>query len=287
MHTSFLTTATQIQLANYITNTGCEWEFQWDNWYWSKPQPGEQVGLVRNFSIRIALTDLNLPSHLSPHNPANVSAEVITQGGYRAWTVMERENPSNRINDHVLIECWKDSKWDDTGWTGTLLYRTYRAPVSIPFPDWGEMSQPPAKGELEGAVKLTPDQEISKLRIWKSDMTTEYGKLEKWFQEAQREIKRLETRPTFAMPQPITDPMPPLAEGCKRYYTRWLDGTWDCMGAYQLNNDTHFLDLRNLPSPEDVNRTAFEKAWLRTESNLSEKETAWHFWNAALDSLNA
>ena len=287
MHTSFLTTATQIQLANYITNTGCEWEFQWAPGQWSNPQPGEQMGSSRNFSIRIALTEYGLPSHLPPHNPADVPAEVTVEGGYRAWTVMELENRSVRTFRHDLIECWKDSKWDDTGWEGSLAYRTYRVPVSVPFPDWEEKSQPPAKGEPEGAVKPTPDQEISKLRIWKSDMTTEYGKLEKWFQEAQREIKRLETRHTFPMPQPITDPMPPLAEGCQRYYTCWDDGIWEGIGTSQIGADTHFFDLQDLPSPEDVSRVAFEKAWQDCTIPHGNKGEAWKLWNAALDSLNA
>lgn len=275
MHTSFLTTATQIQLANYITNTGCRFEWQFTaGAIWSSPyNQTAQWHVSQGYQIRIALTEYGLPSHLSPRNPANTPAEVITEGGYRAWTVMEYENLPIRTSGPMLVECWEDSNWDDTGWEGSLGHRTYRVPVSVQLPDWEERSQPPAKDEPEGAVI---DDRPATYETGREDGRSEMLEA---FESA--------PQPTFTMPQPITEPMPPLAEGCRRYYTRW-GKAWECIGEHRDSFDTHFIDLRNLPSPEDVNRTAFEKWWSGVQPKAGRHKTeSFEAWNAALDSLNA
>lgn len=227
MHTSFLSLATQTQLARYQEATGCNFQCKADNGEWVSVDVATNPARICTYhhEIRLKLSDLNLPSHLPPRNPENVHADVITAGGYRAWTVMERLREKSRSERNPLFsvtERWLDGKWDSTGWNGDFEDTTYRVPVSVPFPDWH------LAGEPEEAVK--PDTPT----------------------------------PTFSTPQPITDPMPPLTEGCQRYYVAWANETWCGADTLKAVNDTHFFDLQDLPAPVDANRSAFESAMAET-----------------------
>ncbi len=133
--------ATQSQLANYLTNTGCAGQYKSKETVgWKPHMPYCQVRIIEavkmGYPIRIALTPYGLPSHLDPHNPEGLTPEQITEGGlYRAVTKTEAD----------AAQAGKQL-WDNDHWfTPELIWRgdglTFRLPASTPFPDWAEMSK--------------------------------------------------------------------------------------------------------------------------------------------------
>lgn len=131
-------TATQAELVNYVTNTGCSFECQdpcIDRWV-----PFGHPNIIGRPIIRLKLTEYGLPSHLPPHNPANVPAVVIVESGkYRCLSETEI---GSEVGEACIVQKW-NTHWrafcdnKGAGYRASIRRYTYRVPVSVPFPDWG------------------------------------------------------------------------------------------------------------------------------------------------------
>lgn len=146
--------ATQDELACYIANTGCDFEFFHPDFKFSvkvciPAEWGPRDYVSAGYHIYPILS-FGLPSHLEPRNPAGLSAEQITEGGkYRAWSLAEQERALKGFGAAVDdLQMWLDGKWHANSFSGTHPNRTYRLPADTPFPDWSEMSKAKIESEI-------------------------------------------------------------------------------------------------------------------------------------------
>ena len=155
---------TQTEISNYITNTGCEWEWrdmQKGSWHSGANFDLERI-VYYEHEIRIALTDHGLPSHLPPHIPDALPAKQITEGGkYRAVTLADSPKTkgmqywSKYSNDwtpiYFGVEHIRESRLAEEV--------TLRLPAATPFPDWDEMSTATVRKSriVQPVVSETPE----------------------------------------------------------------------------------------------------------------------------------
>ena len=169
---------TQQEIANYITNTGCDFKARhlnseyWEGWH------GDASSFISDpeCEVAVALTLFGLPSHLPPANPANLSAEQITEDGkYRAVTAKDSCNQPHEIWNPYR-KFWINGYEVPCDFEGQN--HTHRVPASTPFPDWEEMSKEPGdqiatnatqpvEGEQkDGVTKSEPDTFVAHGKAW-------------------------------------------------------------------------------------------------------------------------
>ena len=155
-------TAAQTELANYVANTVCDFDYRKNaQWEWMRNKVFQTLQNAsdfheKHFEIRIALTEYGLPSHLPPHNPAGLTPEQITEGG--KYRCISRSEADGRFTDrgeywHPEAMIWMDGKADGPWHWNTDA--NIRVPADTPFPDWEEISKA-ATEESSGVQTCAP-----------------------------------------------------------------------------------------------------------------------------------
>lgn len=137
------------ELAAMIDREGLKFEYQdWGRWFLAANNKAADYLESPTCPIRLApgaLTEFGLKPGMQPHNPDNLPADKITEGGkYRAVMACELHEGDTRR------EYWdyKDSKWKQ-GWTGVDATNTWRVPINTPFPTTLLTTPPTTEPESE------------------------------------------------------------------------------------------------------------------------------------------
>lgn len=132
----------QEDLAKFADNESLDFQIQNMHGHWCFPPNSTRLlAWVNTHLIRLApgaLTDYGLKPGMKPHNPDDLTADVITEGGkYRAMLSNERRI---RRNKGGYLQRWNGGYWEEYGY-GDMgecsvgkCSSTYRVPVNTPFP---------------------------------------------------------------------------------------------------------------------------------------------------------
>lgn len=121
-------TASQLRLAADILETGHPWEYSTDHFHWKLSTGKCPMFAIRSqWEIRLALA--TPPDSRPLHNPDNLTAEQVG-AGWRLPLKVELDGRFARSNAMV----WDEGSWFDNV-KGDDASRTYRVPLSTPWPD--------------------------------------------------------------------------------------------------------------------------------------------------------